>query len=66
MTRRADHVIGVLRRHNALASVQQIAEACQGVLDEVAVRTVIQRLEGLGYVRCSGDEVRLTELGQHV
>ena len=65
MTRRGDHVIRILQRQSGLAAVQQIAESCRRVLDEEAVRAAIRRLEELGYVRCSGDEVRLTAIGKY-
>jgi len=66
MTRRGDRVIRALEQHGAVATVQQLAEGCGGVLDEDAVRAVVRRLEELGYVRCSGDEVRLTETGRYM
>jgi hypothetical protein len=66
MTSRGAHVLRTLKRHDAMATVEQIVKEFQNVVDEESVRATLQQLEQLGHVRRSGEEVHLTLLGKYV
>jgi len=66
MTKRADHLLRILARQETPTSIQQMVDRCQDLLDESEIRAAIQKLEELGHVRISADEVTITETGRAI
>lgn len=66
MTKRADHLLRIVARQEAPTSIQQMVDTCQNLLDEREIRAALQKLEELGHVRISADEVRITDTGRAI